>query len=92
MESWYHGCFTPAVSDHFRPRHKKLTTSHLARKIGVESGVLLNRLIGRGFVQLKHGRKYLTAVGRRAGGEEVGRRARGRFIVWPQDLLSKLLE
>jgi len=77
-----------------RKRHQveKLTTSHLARRLGLQSGILLNRLIGRGFIELKNGRKYLTADGRRAGGEEITRRAKGRFIVWPQDLLLKILE
>ena len=71
---------------------EKLTTSHLARRLGLQSGILLNRLIGRGFVELKHGRKYLTPDGKKAGGEEISRRAKGRFIVWPQDLLLKILE
>src|SRR5438477_8936114 len=77
-----------------RKRHQveKLTTSHLARRLGLQSGILLNRLIGRGFIELKNGRKYLTPDGRRAGGEEITRRAKGRFIVWPQDLLLKILE
>ena len=75
-----------------RPRLEKLTTSHLARRLGIQSGILLNRLIGRGFLTLKDGRKYLTPDGRRAGGEEITRRAKGRFVVWPQDLLLKILE
>jgi hypothetical protein len=75
-----------------RDQVEKLTTSHLARRLGLQSGILLNRLIGRGFIELKNGRKYLTPDGRRAGGEEITRRAKGRFIVWPQDLLLKILE
>jgi hypothetical protein len=74
-----------------RPQ-EKLTTSHLARRLGLQSGILLNRLIGRGFIELKQGRKYLTPDGKRVGGEEITRRAKGRFIVWPQDLLLKILE
>jgi hypothetical protein len=75
-----------------RPQLEKLTTSHLARKLGIQSGILLNRLVGRGFITLMDGRKHLTPDGRRAGGEEITRRAKGRFIVWPQDLLLKILE
>jgi hypothetical protein len=81
--------------DDVKPREQtreKLTTSHLARRLGLQSGILLNRLIGRGFIELKQGRKYLTPDGKRAGGEEITRRAKGRFIVWPQDLLLKILE
>ena len=70
----------------------KLTTSHLARRLGLQSGILLNRLIGRGFIELKQGRKCLTPDGKRVGGEEITRRAKGRFIVWPQDLLLRILE
>jgi hypothetical protein len=75
-----------------RPQLEKLTTSHLARKLGIQSGILLHRLVGRGFITLKDGRKHLTPDGRRAGGEGITRRAKGRFIVWPQDLLLKILE
>ena len=75
-----------------RQQLEKLTTSRLARRLGIQSGILLNRLIGRGFLTLKDGRKYLTLDGRRAGGEEITRRAKGRFVVWPQDLLLKILE
>ena len=75
-----------------RQQLEKLTTSHLARRLGIQSGILLNRLIRRGFLTLKGGRKYLTPDGRRAGGEEITRRAKGRFVVWPQDLLLKILE
>jgi len=75
-----------------RPQLEKLTTSHLARRLGIQSGILLNRLVRRGFLTLKDGRKYLTPDGRRAGGEEITRRAKGRFVVWPQDLLLKILE
>lgn len=75
-----------------RPRPpEKLTTSKLARKLGVQSTLLLNGLVGRGFIVLTNGRKQLTEVGRSVGGEEVTHRAKGRFIVWPQDLLLKLL-
>jgi len=75
-----------------RQQLEKLTTSHLARRLGIQSGILLNRLIRRGFLTLKGGRKYLTPDGRRAGGEEITQRAKGRFVVWPQDLLLKILE
>jgi hypothetical protein len=77
------------LSEH---RPEKLTTSHLARRLGLQSGILLKRLIGRGFIELKQGRKCLTPDGKRVGGEEITRRAKGRFIVWPQDLLLKILE
>jgi hypothetical protein len=80
------------LSSSKRQQLEKLTTSHLARRLGIQSGILLNRLIGRGFLTLKDGRKYLTPDGRRAGGEEITRRAKGRFVVWPQDLLLKILE
>src|SRR5437870_5368925 len=75
-----------------RQQLEKLTTSHLARRLGIQSRILLDRLIGRGLLTLKHGRKHLTLDGRRAGGEEITRRAKGRFVVWPQDLLLKILE
>lgn len=71
---------------------EKITTSHLARRFGLQSAFLLNRLVGRGFVELRDGRKYLTNTGKQAGGEEVTRRSKGRFIVWPSDLLLRILE
>jgi len=75
-----------------RQQLDKLTTSHLARRSGIQSGILLNRLVGRGFPTPKDGRKYLTPDGRRAGGEQITRRAKGRFVVWPRDLLLKILD
>lgn len=93
---WYRACFDKrAVYTPFnnaRRKAEKLTTSHLARKLGVESGILLNRLIGRGFIELKDGRKHLTPVGKRAGGEEIVERTKGSLIVWPQDLIKELLD
>jgi hypothetical protein len=68
---------------------EKLTTSRLALRFGMQAGTLLNRLIGRGFIEVKNGRKCLTPDGKEVGGEEITRRSKGRFIVWPQDLLLK---
>src|SRR5438270_4389333 len=81
-----------ALNPRKRQQLEKLTTSHLARRLRIQSGILLDRLIGRGLLTLKHGRKHLTPDGRRAGGEEITRRAKDRFVVWPQDLLLKILE
>src|SRR4051812_43554472 len=59
------------LSSSKRQQLEKLTTSHLAQRLGIQSGILLDRLIGRGFLTLKHGRKYLTPDGRRASGEKT---------------------
>jgi phosphatidylserine/phosphatidylglycerophosphate/cardiolipin synthase-like enzyme len=51
------------------PSYGKLTTKNLAEKLGVESSHLFQRLIGRGYLELRDGgKRYPTEKGKQAGG------------------------
>jgi phosphatidylserine/phosphatidylglycerophosphate/cardiolipin synthase-like enzyme len=63
----------------------KLTTAKLAAKLGVQTTQLFNKLIGRGYLELRDGGKhYITPQGREAGGEF--RMGKGPYFLWPTDL------
>jgi phosphatidylserine/phosphatidylglycerophosphate/cardiolipin synthase-like enzyme len=67
------------------PVYDKLTTAKLAEKLGVESSKLFDKLIGRGYLELRDGgKRYLTAIGKTAGGEV--RMGKGPYFLWPPDL------
>jgi phosphatidylserine/phosphatidylglycerophosphate/cardiolipin synthase-like enzyme len=64
----------------------KLSTSRLAKKLGLRSGLLVQQMLGRGFVKLKNGKPNLTDKGRAVGGEPMYSVENSHFIVWPRDL------
>ena len=78
--------FGVAVSAEKPPgNYSKLTTGNLAKKLGVESTKLYEKLIGRGYLELRDGgKRYLTDAGKRAGGEF--RMGKGPYFLWPADL------
>ena len=79
-----------AVSSHPEPRldpdYEKLTISKLALKLGIKSRLLVDQLIGRGWIEIENGRRRLTLKGKGVGGEEQFSPRRGSFLVWPADL------
>ena len=78
------------VSTHPEPRldpdYEKLTISKLALKLGIKSRLLVDKLIGRGWIEVENDRRRLTAEGKSVGGEERFSPRRGSFLVWPADL------
>jgi phosphatidylserine/phosphatidylglycerophosphate/cardiolipin synthase-like enzyme len=67
------------------PAYGKLTTAKLAEKLGMQTTALFNKLIGRGYLQLREGdKRYLTSAGKTAGGEF--RMGKGPYFLWPPDL------
>jgi len=68
------------------PEYSELTTSRLAAKLGVQTRILVDKLIGQGLVYLKDGQKCLTDAGKAAGGHEEFSPTKGQFILWPADL------
>ena len=63
----------------------KLTTAKLAAKLGVQTTQLFNKLIGRGYLELRAGGgRNITPEGRKAGGEF--RMGKGPYFLWPPDL------
>ena len=65
-------------------QHEKLTTSKLADRLGILATALYDRLIGRGYLELKHGKRYLTEKGKNVGGESG--MGNGASFLWPPDL------
>ncbi|MEY2508681.1 MAG: hypothetical protein QOH01_3010 [Verrucomicrobiota bacterium] len=63
----------------------KLTTAKLAEKLGIQTTALFNKLIGRGYLELRDGeQRYLTPKGKTAGGEF--RMGKGPYFLWPPNL------
>jgi phosphatidylserine/phosphatidylglycerophosphate/cardiolipin synthase-like enzyme len=68
-----------------RGEYRKLTTAKLAKRLGIVTAVLFDKLIGRGYLELREGgRRYLTPKGKEAGGEF--RTGKGKYFLWPTDL------
>jgi Mn-dependent DtxR family transcriptional regulator len=63
---------------------EKLTTSKLADKLGILGTALYDRLISRGYLELKDGKRHLTEKGKNVGGEF--RMGNGPSFLWPPDL------
>jgi hypothetical protein len=64
----------------------KLTTAKLAEKLGLQTTALFNKLIGRGYLELREGdKRYITPKGKTAGGEfPMGK---GPYFLWPSNLV-----
>ena len=64
----------------------KLTSSKLARKLGLKTQDLLDKLVATGLLELRDGKPYLTEAGKQAGGEfRMGQRF-GSYFLWPDNL------
>jgi phosphatidylserine/phosphatidylglycerophosphate/cardiolipin synthase-like enzyme len=64
----------------------KLTTSKLAKKLGMKSSELTEKLIAVGMLEVKDGKNYLTNRGREAGGEFRMSAKYGPYFLWPSSL------
>ncbi|GFE72123.1 phospholipase D family protein [Chroococcus sp. FPU101] len=64
----------------------KLTTSKLARKIGLKTDHLLEKLLTMGYLELKERKHYLTAKGKEIGGEFRMSKKFGPYFLWPESL------
>ena len=61
----------------------KLTTSKLARKLGLKTSELTDKLMASGQLELKDGKPYLTEKGKAAGGEFRMSPRYGPYFLWP---------
>lgn len=67
------------------PEFTKLKTAKLADKMGIMVTALYDRLVGRGYLELRNGKRTLTDKGREVGGEvEPGKES---SFFWPPDLV-----
>jgi hypothetical protein len=64
----------------------KLSTSRLAKKLGLKTQELTNHLIHLGAIEISDGRKQITPLGRRLGGELRVSARFGPYFLWPEAL------
>ena len=66
--------------------YDKLTTSKLARKMGIKTKEFNEKLIAAGLLENKENKPYLTEKGKAAGGEFRMSHKFGPYYIWPTDL------
>jgi phosphatidylserine/phosphatidylglycerophosphate/cardiolipin synthase-like enzyme len=64
----------------------KLSTSRLAKKLGLKTQELTDHLLRVGAIEINEGRKKITALGRRLGGELRVSARFGPYFLWPEAL------
>ncbi len=65
---------------------EKLTTSKLAKKLGLKTNELVDKLISLGLLELKDDKNYITSKGKEAGGEFRMSPKFGPYFLWPEGL------
>lgn len=64
----------------------KLPSSKLARKLGMKTSELLDKLLASGHLEMKEDKHYLTNAGKAAGGEFRMSHRHGPYFLWPESL------
>ncbi len=64
----------------------KLSTSRLAKKLGLKTQELTDHLLHLGAIEISQGRKQITPLGRRLGGELRVSARFGPYFLWPEAL------
>ena len=64
----------------------KLSTSKLARKLGLKTAELTEKLIAAGHLELKAGKPHLTDKGKNVGGEFRMSSRFGPYFLWPESM------
>lgn len=64
----------------------KLTTSKLARKLGLKTAELMDQLIAGDYLELKADKHHLTEKGKEAGGDFRMSGRFGAYFLWPENL------
>jgi len=67
-------------------RYEKLTTSKLAKALGLRAGQLNEKLMAEGFIEREGEHFKLTEKGKAAGGELRISKQYGPFFLWPAEL------
>ncbi len=66
--------------------HDKLTTSKVAKALGLKTSDFTDKLIALGFLQRDGDQMKLTDKGRAAGGEFKFSKQHGPYFLWPKDI------
>ena len=76
-------------ADEGRPDEKeggdKLSSSKVAKRLGVATTDFLERLTALGYITTVDGKQALTPAGQQAGGEFVAKSRFGPYFLWPAD-------
>lgn len=64
----------------------KLATSKLARKLGLKTAELTDRLLAIGHLEVQAGKHHLTEKGKAAGGELRVSPRFGAYFLWPESM------
>ncbi len=64
----------------------KLSTSRLAKKLGLKTQELTDHLVHLGAIEISEGQKHITPLGRRLGGELRVSARFGPYFLWPEAL------
>ena len=64
----------------------KLSTSRLAKKLGLKTQELTDHLVHLGAIEISDGQKQITPLGRRLGGELRVSARFGPYFLWPEAL------
>jgi hypothetical protein len=64
----------------------KLSTSRLAKKLGLKTQELTDHLVHLGAIEINDGHKQITQLGRRLGGELRVSARFGPYFLWPEAL------
>ncbi len=62
----------------------KLTSSKLARKLGIKTSALMEKLVTSGYLEIKDSNHYLTPKGKEAGGEFCTGSRFGPYFLWAE--------
>ena len=65
---------------------EKLSTSRLAKKLGLKTQDLVEQLVGLGAIEAADGKKQLTDYGKKIGGEFRNSAKFGPYFIWPDNL------
>ncbi|NQY25703.1 MAG: DNA repair protein [Piscirickettsiaceae bacterium] len=67
--------------------NSKLTTSKLAKKLGMKTDQLMTELVSKEFIKISDGKEELTDKGKNSGGEsKKSRYGSGSYFLWDKDL------
>jgi coproporphyrinogen III oxidase-like Fe-S oxidoreductase len=67
--------------------YDKLTTSKLAKALGIKTGELTDRLLEKGFIERDDGQLKLTKSGKDIGGEFRYSKKYGPYFIWPKEMV-----
>lgn len=73
-------------SDSIEQKYDKLSSSRIAKALGMKTGDFLQQLQDKGFLLSKDGELELTPAGKAAGGEHRVSPRFGPYFIWPKDM------